>query len=190
MSINLTKGANVNLTKEAPGLAKVRVGLGWDLNAASGAAFDLDASCILVGADDKALNDKSLIFYGNKKSENGAVEHLDDNLTGEGDGDDETIKVDLSALPAEVVRIPVAVSIYEASTRKQNFGMVRNAFIRIINDADGAELAKYDLSEDASTDTGMVFGELYKKDSEWKFRAVGQSYADLAAIIKSVGLNA
>lgn len=189
MTISLTKGGNISLTKEAPNLANITVGLGWDVNSFSGGEFDLDASAILVGADGKAVSDNAFVFYNNKTSPDGSVAHSGDNLTGEGDGDDEKITVNVAAVPAEVDKIAISVAIYDADARGQNFGMVRNAFVRVVNDADGSEMARYDLSEDASTDTAMVFGELYRNGAEWKFRALGMGYASgLKGIAQDFGL--
>ena len=190
MSVSLTKGGNVSLTKEAPGLTAVVVGLGWDARSTDGADFDLDASAILANDADKVVSDKHFIFFNNLKSPEGSVEHTGDNLTGEGEGDDEQIKVDLNAVPAEVQKIVFPVSIYEAQARSQSFGQVRNAFIRVVNQAGGTELARYDLSEDASTETAMVFGELYRNGAEWKFRAVGQGWeSGLAGIARDYGVS-
>jgi tellurium resistance protein TerD len=190
VTVNLSKGGNVSLTKQAPGLSAVMVGLGWDARTTDGKAFDLDASAIVCNADGKALSDQHFIFFNNLKSPDGAVEHTGDNLTGEGEGDDEQVKVNLAGLPAEAARIIFPVSIYEADTAGQTFGQVRNAFIRVVNQADNSELARYDLSEDASTETAMVFGELYRGTDEWKFRAVGQGYsAGLAGIARDFGVN-
>ena len=190
MSVSLSKGGNVSLTKEAPGLAAVLVGLGWDARTTSGAAFDLDASALMVGTAGKILSDAHFIFFNNLTSPDGSVEHTGDNLTGEGEGDDEVIKVNLAGVPAEVDKLVVAVSIYDAETRSQSFGQVRNAYIRVINQADGAELTRYDLSEDASNETAMIFGELYRNNGEWKFRAVGQGYSTgLAGIARDFGVN-
>jgi tellurium resistance protein TerD len=177
MAVNLTKGANVSLTKEAPGLTAVTVGLGWDPRVTTGTAFDLDSSAILVGADGKAVDDRAFVFYNNKTSGDGSVVHTGDNRTGEGGGDDEQIKVNLTAVPAHVDKIVFPVGIYDAASRQQSFGQVRKAYIRVVNDNGGAEIARYDLSEDAATDDAMVFGELYRNGAEWKFRAVGQGYA-------------
>ena len=191
MTVNLTKGGNVSLTKQAPGLTAVVVGLGWDARTTDGAAFDLDASAIICNADGKALSDQHFVFFNNLKSPDGAVEHTGDNVTGEGAGDDEQLKVNLSALPPEAARIVFPVSIYAGDTSGQTFGQVRNAFIRVVNQADHSELARYDLSEDASTETAMVFGELYRGTDEWKFRAVGQGYSSgLAGIARDFGVNA
>ena len=191
MSVNLTKGGNVSLTKQAPGLNAVIVGLGWDARTTDGKSFDLDASAIVCDADGKVISDKHFIFFNNLTSPEGAVQHSGDNLTGEGGGDDEQVKVNLAGLPPEAARVVFPVSIYEGDTAGQTFGQVRNAFIRVVNQADEAELARYDLSEDASTETAMVFGELYRNNDEWKFRAVGQGYsAGLAGIARDFGVNA
>jgi tellurium resistance protein TerD len=190
VSVNLTKGGNVSLTKQAPGLTAVIVGLGWDARTTDGAAFDLDASAIVCDADGKVLSDKHFVFFNNLATPDSAVRHSGDNLTGEGGGDDEQVQVNLAGLPAEAARVVFPVSIYTGDTTGQTFGQVRNAFIRVINQADQAELARYDLSEDASTETAMVFGELYRNGEEWKFRAVGQGYsAGLAGIARDFGVN-
>ncbi|MBE1535033.1 TerD family protein [Actinomadura algeriensis] len=190
MGVSLAKGGNVSLTKAAPNLTAVAVGLGWDVRATTGADFDLDASALLLGASGKVLSDGHFVFFNNLTSPDGSVEHTGDNLTGEGEGDDEVVNVDLNGVPAECERIVFPVSIYDADNRHQNFGQVRNAFIRIVNRADDAELARFDLSEDASTETAMVFGELYRHNGEWKFRAVGQGYASgLAGIAMDFGVN-
>ncbi|MGL4304826.1 MAG: TerD family protein [Mycobacteriaceae bacterium] len=190
MGVSLTKGGNVSLTKEAPGLTAVAVGLGWDARSTTGAEFDLDASAIGLGADKKVISDQHFIFFNNLKSPDGSIEHLGDNLTGAGDGDDEVINVDLAAVPPQVDSINFPVSIYDADSRGQSFGQVRNAFIRVTNRADGKEIARYDLSEDASTETAMIFGELYRHGADWKFRAIGQGYASgLAGIARDFGVN-
>jgi tellurium resistance protein TerD len=190
VGVSLTKGGNVSLSKEAPGLTAVTVGLGWDVRTTTGTEFDLDASAIVVGADGKVLSDKHFIFFNNKTSPDGTVEHTGDNLTGEGEGDDEQIKVNLAGLPADVDKVVFPVSIYDADSRSQSFGQVRNAFIRVINQSGAAEIARYDLTEDASTETAMVFGELYRNGADWKFRAVGQGYASgLAGIARDFGVN-
>jgi len=190
MRISLTKGGNVSLTKEAPGLTAITVGLGWDERTTSGEEFDLDASAIALDADGNALSDKHFVFFNNLTSPDGSVEHTGDNLTGGGDGDDEQIKVKLASVPTEIDRIVFPVSIYEADSRGHAFGQVRNAFIRVVNQADGRELTRYDLSEDASNETAMIFGELYRNGGEWKFRAVGQGYASgLAGIAKDFGVS-
>ncbi len=190
MGVSLSKGGNVSLSKEAPGLSAVLVGLGWDVRTTTGTDYDLDASALLCGASGKVVSDRHFVFYNNLTSPDGSVEHTGDNLTGEGDGDDEVIKVNLAAVPADVAKIVFPVSIYEAEARQQSFGQVRNAYIRVVNQADGRELARYDLSEDASTETAMVFGELYRHGAEWKFRAIGQGYASgLRGIAQDFGVN-
>ena len=190
MGVSLSKGGNVSLTKSAPGLTAVTVGLGWDIRTTTGADFDLDASAILLDTSGRVLSDAHFVFFNNLASPDGSVQHLGDNLTGEGEGDDEQVDVDLAAVPAEVDKVVFPVSIYDGESRGQSFGQVRNAFIRVVNKAGGAELARYDLSEDASTETAMVFGEVYRSGSEWKFRAVGQGYASgLAGIAKDFGVN-
>ncbi|MFG2857289.1 TerD family protein [Streptomyces mirabilis] len=190
MGVSLAKGGNVSLSKEAPGLSAVLVGLGWDVRTTTGADFDLDASALLLNESGKVVSDQHFVFYNNLKSPDGSVEHTGDNLTGEGEGDDESVKVNLAAVPMDVTRIVFPVSIHDAENRAQSFGQVRNAFIRVANQAGGAELARYDLSEDASTETAMVFGELYRNGAEWKFRAVGQGYASgLSGIAADFGVN-
>lgn len=190
MAVSLTKGGNVSLTKEAPGLSKIVAGLGWDSRVTDGSAFDLDASVFLVGDDGKVLSDQHFVFFNNANSPDGSVVHQGDNRTGEGDGDDEQVKFDLNAVPAEVKKAVFAVTIYDAETRKQNFGMVSNAYIRIVNEDNSTEIARYDLSEDASTETAMVFGELYRHNNEWKFKAVGQGFAGgLSALAKQHGVS-
>jgi len=190
MTVSLSKGGNVSLTKQAPGLTAALIGLGWDARTTSGADFDLDASALMLNASGKVLSDDHFVFFNNLTSPDGSVEHTGDNLTGEGDGDDESIKVDLARVPADVDKIVITVSIYDADSRRQSFGQVRNAYIRVVNQADNAEVARYDLSEDASTETAMIFGEVYRHGSEWKFRAVGQGYSSgLAGIARDFGVN-
>ncbi|MYW06517.1 TerD family protein [Streptomyces sp. SID3343] len=190
MAVSLSKGGNVSLTKEAPGLTAVVVGLGWDLRTTTGEDFDLDASAIVVNAGGKVYSDQHFVFFNNMKTPDGTVEHTGDNRTGEGEGDDEQIKVNLAQLPADVDKVVFPVSVYDADNRKQSFGQVRNAFIRVLNAADNVELARYDLSEDASTETAMLFGELYRAGTDWKFRALGQGYASgLAGIAKDFGVS-
>jgi tellurium resistance protein TerD len=192
MAVTLSKGGNVSLSKEAgaAGLQSVMVGLGWDVRTTSGADFDLDASALLCGAGGKVRSDGDFVFFNNLKSPDGAVIHSGDDLTGGAVGDDEQIRVDLQTLPGEVEQVVFPVSIYEAEARSQSFGQVSNAFIRIVNEIDGAELARYDLSEDASTETAMIFGELYRHENEWKFRAVGQGYTSgLGSIARDYGVN-
>jgi len=191
VGVSLSKGGNVSLSKEAPGLTAVTVGLGWDVRSTTGTDFDLDASAIALKNDGKVLSDQHFVFFNNLKSPDGSIEHLGDNLTGEGEGDDEQVNVNLASVPTEIDKIVFPVSIYDADSRQQNFGQVRNAFIRIVNQTNGSEIARYDLSEDASTETAMVFGELYRGTDEWKFRAVGQGYsAGLAGIARDFGINA
>ena len=177
MAISLSKGGNVNLSKEAPGLTNITVGLGWDPRATDGQEFDLDAIGFLVNEGGKVRNDQDFIFFNNLKSDNGAVEHTGDNRTGEGAGDDEAIKVNLASIPADVNKVALCAIIYEGQSRNQNFGQVGEAYIRIINDNGGSEIARYDLSEDGSTETAMIFGELYRHSGDWKFRAVGQGFS-------------
>ncbi|WP_030910300.1 TerD family protein [Streptomyces sp. NRRL F-5126] len=190
MGVSLSKGGNVSLTKAAPNLTAVTVGLGWDARTTTGQDFDLDASALLANAEGKVAQDGNFVFFNNLKSPEGSVEHTGDNLTGEGEGDDEVIKVNLAAVPADVEKVVFPVSIYDAETRQQSFGQVRNAYIRVVNQADNNELARYDLTEDASTETAMVFGELYRNGAEWKFRAIGQGYASgLRGIAQDFGVN-
>ncbi|VVP47208.1 General stress protein 16U [Pseudomonas fluorescens] len=177
MAVSLSKGGNVSLSKEAPGLTEVIVGLGWDARVTDGAKFDLDASIFIVGENGKVLDDNSFIFYNNKKSADGSVEHMGDNQSGDGDGDDEQATVKLTGLAAAVKKLVFAVTIHDSDARKQSFGQVANAYIRVLNKADGKELARYDLSEDASTETAMIFGELYRAGEEFKFKAIGQGFA-------------
>jgi tellurium resistance protein TerD len=190
VSVSLTKGGNVSLSKEAPGLTNVVVGLGWDARTTTGVEYDLDASAIVAGPEGKVLSDGHFIFFNNKTTPDGTVEHTGDNLTGEGEGDDEQIKIHLAGLPAEADKIVFLVSIYKGDELGQSFGQVRNAFIRVVNAADSKEIARYDLSEDASTETAMVFGEVYRNGADWKFRAVGQGYASgLVGIARDYGVN-
>jgi tellurium resistance protein TerD len=177
MGVSLVKGGNISLNREAPGLKSVFVGLGWDARETTGADFDLDASAFLLKSDGKVRGDDDFIFYNNLVSVDGSVEHTGDNLVGGSEGDDEVIKVNLETIPGEIQKISFVVSIYDAETRKQNFGMVSNAFIRIVNQLDNSEIVKFDLTEDMSTETAMIFGEIYRHSGEWKFRAVGQGFA-------------
>jgi tellurium resistance protein TerD len=190
MAISLSKGGNVNLSKEVPGLNKVVVGLGWDARATDGAAFDLDASGFLVKLDGKVRSDSDFCFYNNKIVADGAVQHAGDNLTGAGEGDDECLKVELSKIPADLDKVVFAVTIHDAAERKQNFGQVNRAYIRIINEEGGQEIARYDLSEDASIETAMIFGEIYRVGTDWKFKAVGQGFAGgLGPLASSFGVS-
>ncbi|WP_378733990.1 TerD family protein [Nocardia brasiliensis] len=190
MSVTLAKGGNVSLSKQAANLNKVAVGLGWDVRTTTGADYDLDASALATGPDLKVLSDQHFIFYNNLRSPEGSIEHTGDNLTGAGEGDDEVINVDLTATPPTITNIFFPVSIHEADARGQSFGQIRNAFIRVVDAATGIELARYDLTEDASTETAMIFGELYRHGNEWKFRAIGQGYASgLAGIARDYGVH-
>jgi tellurium resistance protein TerD len=177
MAISLQKGGNVNLSKTDPSLKQVMLGLGWDARSSDGVDFDLDASIFMVTESGRVRTDSDFIFYGQLRSACGSIEHTGDNRTGAGDGDDEALNIKLDQVPAAVVRLVVAVTIHEAQARKQNFGMVREAFIRLVNSETNIELTRFDLSEDSSTETAMVFGEVYRYGSEWKFKAVGQGYA-------------
>ncbi|MDY0834297.1 MULTISPECIES: TerD family protein [unclassified Pseudomonas] len=177
MAVSLSKGGNVSLSKEAPGLTEVVVGLGWDPRVTDGTEFDLDASVFVVGENGKVLDDNSFIFYNNKKSADGSVEHMGDNRSGAGEGDDEQVTVKLTSLAPLVKKLVFAVTIHDSEARKQTFGQVANSFIRVVNKADGKELARFDLSEDASTETAMIFGELYRSGEEFKFKAIGQGFA-------------
>lgn len=190
MAINLSKGGNINLSKTAPTMNKVDLGLGWNPRATDGKAFDLDAVAFLTGEDGKVRLDGEFIFFNQKVSPCGSVTHNGDNRTGDGDGDDETISVDLSKVPQEVAKIVFAVTIHEGQQNGQNFGMVDRAYIRVINqDANAEELARFDLSEDGSTEVAMIFGELYRHSGEWKFKAVGQGFnGGLGALAASYGV--
>jgi tellurium resistance protein TerD len=177
MALTLQKGGNLSLSKTDPSLVTVEVGLGWDSRTTDGAPFDLDASAFLVNANDKCRSDADFIFYNQLKTVDGSVEHLGDNLTGSGDGDDEQIVVKLNLLPTDVQKVVFAVTIHEADARRQNFGQVKNAYIRLVNKDTGTEVVRFDLTEESSTETAMIFGEIYRNNGEWKFKAVGQGYA-------------
>ncbi len=190
MSVSLSKGGNVSLTKAAPNLTAVTVALGWQVRASTGTDYDLDASALALGENHKIPSDAYFVFFNNLRSPDGSIEHLGDNLVGGEGGDDEQINVDLSAVPPNIVSVVFAVSIYEADQRRQSFGQVRGAFIRVIDRTTGSELARYDLTEEASSETAMVFGELYRYNNEWKFRAIGQGYASgLRGIALDFGVN-
>jgi len=190
MSINLSKGQKVDLTKGNPSLKKILVGLGWDVNAFEGADFDLDAAAFMLGADGKCPTEKEFVFYGNLKHASESVIHMGDNLTGAGDGDDEEITVDLSKVPENVEKIAFTVTIYEADSRKQNFGQVSNAYIRLVDETTGTELIRYDLGEDFSIETAVVVGELYRHNGEWKFNAIGSGFqGGLAALCGHYGIQ-
>jgi tellurium resistance protein TerD len=190
VTVSLTKGGNVSLSKEAPDMRTMRIGLGWDMRVTDGAPFDLDASVFVLGEDGKVRNNSDFVFFNNLTGGDGAVVHQGDNLTGQGEGDDEVIVVTLDRLPANVAKISFAATIYEADQRRQNFGMVQNAFIRVVNGDGGKEVARYDLSEDASTETAMIFGELYRHGAEWKFKAIGQGFSGgLGPLARSFGVS-
>ena len=191
MPVNLKKGQKVSLTKENPGLKRVVVGLGWDVNAFdTGGDFDLDAAAFLLTDSGKVKDSGDFVFYGNLKHTSGSVQHMGDNLTGAGDGDDEQIKVDLSMVPEDISKIAFSATIYEAEARRQNFGQVNNAFIPIYNEETGEEILRYDLGEDFSIETAVVFGELYKNGNEWKFNAIGSGYqGGLAALCANYGVD-
>ena len=191
MAINLTKGQKVDLTKGNPGLKKLMVGLGWDVNAFdSGADFDLDAAAFMLGDNGRCPTEKEFIFYGNLTHPSESIKHMGDNLTGEGEGDDEQIFVDLTKIPANVSKVAFTVTIYEAESRGQNFGQVSNSFIRIVDESTGQELIHYDLGEDFSIETAVVVGELYKHNGEWKFNAIGSGFqGGLEALCGHYGLE-
>ncbi|ABW15909.1 TerD family protein [Frankia sp. Mgl5] len=193
MAISLAKGGNVSLTKQAAeagtgALTALTVGLGWDARTTTGTDFDLDASAIGVKSDGKALSDGHFVFFNNMKSPEGAITLSGDNVTGAGEGDDESVNINLGLVPAEIDKIVVPVSIYDAANRAQNFGQVRNAYIRVV-DQTGTELVRYDLSEDYSTETVVIFGEVYRNGADWKFRAVGQGHNDLSGLARDHGVN-
>jgi tellurium resistance protein TerD len=189
MAISLQKGGNVNLSKEAPGLSKMIVGLGWDVRNSDGAAFDIDSSAFLLKVDGKVRGDADFIFYNNLKSTDGSVLHSGDNRTGAGDGDDETVTIELGKVPAEVDRISICVTIHDAESRRQNFGQVQKAFVRCVNAAGNTEIARFDLTEDGSIETALVFGEVYRNGGDWKFRAVGQGFkGGLGPLASSFGV--
>lgn len=191
MGISLKKGEKVDLTKGNPGLSKVIVGLGWDTNKYDGGfSFDLDAAAFVLGADGKVRSDADFIFYNNLQDKSGSITHLGDNLTGEGEGDDEQVKIELSSVPAEVERISFTVTIHEAEERAQNFGQISNSFIRVVSEESGEELIRYDLGEDFSVETALVVGELYRHKDEWKFNAIGSGFqGGLFALCKNFGVN-
>lgn len=190
MGISLNKGGNLSLSKTDPTLKNMIVGLGWDARPTAGADFDLDASAFMVKEDGKVRSEADFIFYNQLRSSCGSVEHTGDNKTGAGEGDDESIVILLDKVPADIQRVVFTVTIHDAEARKQNFGQVSNAFIRIVNKDSNNEVARFDLSEDASVETAMVFGEIYKHGGEWKFKAVGQGYAGgLGALARQYGIN-
>ncbi|NBT47340.1 MAG: TerD family protein [Actinobacteria bacterium] len=190
MAISLQKGGNANLSRERPGLSSILVGLGWDERSTAGESFDLDAMALLVSADGKVRNDLDLIFYNNLATSDRSVEHLGDNRTGDASGDDECIRVKLPALDIGISKVVFSVSIHDADTRRQNFGQVNRAYIRVVDEGSLSELVRYDLSEDFSTETTLVFGELYRHELDWKFRAVGQGYrGGLRELLAAFGLS-
>ncbi|CAM3236429.1 TerD family protein [Filibacter tadaridae] len=192
MAISLSKGQKVDLTKSNPGLTNITVGLGWDTNKYDGGQdFDLDSSIFLLGATGKCESEKDFIFFNNLEGGNGSIVHTGDNLTGDGDGDDEQVKINLSNVPQSIEKINFAITIHDAESRNQNFGQVSNSFVRIVNDATGEELIRYDLGEDFSIETAVVVGELYRHGGEWKFNAIGSGYqGGLASLVKDYGLQA
>ncbi|MDR0717298.1 MAG: TerD family protein [Azoarcus sp.] len=190
MAISLQKGGNVNLSKEAPGMKKMTVGLGWDVRATDGDGFDLDASAFLLNGAGKVRSDADFIFYNQPKSSDGSVQHGGDNRTGAGEGDDESIDVQLDKVPADIEKISICVTIHDAEARRQNFGMVSKAYVRCVNADSNTEVARFDLSEDASVETAMIFGEIYRNNGEWKFKAIGQGFAGgLGPLAKNYGVN-
>ena len=190
MAISLNKGGNLSLSKTDPTLVRILIGLGWDERATDGASFDLDASAFLLTASGRVRGDHDFIFYNQLKSQDGSVEHTGDNRSGQGDGDDESLVVDLSKVSPEMEKIAITVTIHDAQSRGQNFGQIANAFIRVVNQDSGIEIVRFDLAEDYSTETAMVFGEVYRHNGEWKFRAVGQGYAGgLAAMCQQYGIQ-
>ncbi|MEJ2793840.1 TerD family protein [Iodobacter sp. LRB] len=191
MAISLNKGGNVSLSKTEPGLKSILLGLGWDARSTDGADFDLDATAFLLADNGKVRSDADFIFYNQLKSSCGSVEHTGDNRTGAGDGDDEALKINLEKVPADVTRIAVCVTIHEADKRKQNFGQVKDAFMRVVNLDNNVEIVRFDLSEDYSTETAMIFGEVYRHNAEWKFKAVGQGFAGgLGPLCAQFGISA
>lgn len=190
MGVSLSKGGNVSLDKAAPGMTRMMVGLGWDARVTDGADFDLDASIFMLGSSGKVRSDSDFIFYNNANSACGSVSHTGDNRTGEGEGDDESLIIDLTKVPSDVDKMAITVTIHDAQKNGQNFGQVDNSFVRVVNEDNGAEVTRYDLTEDYSIETAMVFGEIYRKDGEWKFKAVGQGYeGGLAAMCNTYGIK-
>lgn len=191
MAISLSKGAPLNLSKEAPGLTVLRVGLGWNPRPTDGQPFDLDASAILLKDDYKVRNEQDFVFYGQPSTVDGSVKHGGDNKTGEGEGDDEQVVIDLTKIPADISNVSIIASIHEYDTRGQTFGQVRDAYIRLINEANGEEIARYDLSEDSALQSAIIFGEVYKNGGEWKFKAVDEGFNNgLAGVLKTFGIDA
>ena len=190
MAVELTRGGNLSLEKASPGLTNIVVGLGWDERSTDGANFDLDASAFLLNESEKVRSDADFIFYNQLRSSDGSVEHTGDNLTGAGEGDDESLKIQLPGVPQDVAKVSFTVTINDAEKNGQNFGMIRNAFIRVVNAADQSEICRYDLTEDFSIETALIFGELYRHSGEWKFKAVGQGFqGGLRALCQNFGVN-
>lgn len=191
MAISLQKGQRVDLTKSNPGLTKIVIGLGWDTNKYDGGKdFDLDSSVFMLNSEGKVIDEKNFVFFNNPQSPDGSVIHTGDNRTGVGEGDDEQIKIDLALVSDNIAKISIAITIYEAMERNQNFGQVSNAYVRVLNEASGEELIRYDLGEDFSIETAVVVGELYRHNSEWKFNAIGSGYQNgLAGLCKDFGLE-
>jgi stress response protein SCP2 len=201
VAINLQKGQRVDLTKSNPGLSKIMVGLGWDpvqsggggglfgglFGGSSAANVDCDASVIMLGANDKLQNNKDVIYFGNLKSNDGSVQHSGDNLTGDGDGDDEQVMIDLSRVPSNIQKLVFVVNIYDCVKRKQHFGMIKNAFIRVVNPGNNQELLHYNLTDNYSGLTCLVTGEIYRHGNEWKFAAIGNgtNAASLSEVVRS-----
>ena len=191
MAISLQKGQKVDLTKSNPGLTKIIIGLGWDINKYDGGKdFDLDSSVFMLSPEGKVADDKNFIFFNNPKSLDGAVTHTGDNRSGAGDGDDEQVKIDLALVSSSVAKLTFGITIHEGKERNQNFGQVSNAYVRVLNEASGEELIRYDLGEDFSVETAVVVGELYRNNTEWKFNAIGSGYQNgLAGLCKDFGLD-
>lgn len=190
MAVELTRGGNLSLEKASPGLTNIVVGLGWDERSTDGANFDLDGSAFLLNEGEKVRSDADFIFYNQLRSSDGSVEHTGDNLTGAGEGDDESLKIQLPGVPQDVAKVSFTVTINDAEKNGQNFGMIRNAFIRVVNAADQSEICRYDLTEDFSIETALIFGELYRHSGEWKFKAVGQGFqGGLMALCQNFGVN-
>lgn len=190
MALSLQKGGNISLTKQDASLTRITVGLGWDPRNTDGQQFDLDASAFLLTSGGRVRGDHDFIFYNQLRSVDGSVEHTGDNRDGQGDGDDEAINIDLSRVPQEIDKVAIAVTIDQADTRRQNFGQVGGAFIRVVNQQSGQEMTRYDLGEDFSIETAVIFGEVYRHGGEWKFRAVGQGYqGGLGPMARNYGVN-
>ena len=191
MAVSLSKGGNISLSKSAPSLKRILVGLGWESRSTTGADYDLDASAFLLGENGKVRRDEDFLFYNQLLSVCGSVEHTGDNRTGVGDGDDEALKIDLEKISDSIKRIVISVTIDDAEAKNQNFGQISEAFMRIVNLDNDIEIVRFDLTEDYSTETAMIFGEIYRAGSEWKFKAVGQGFVGgLGPLARSFGINA